>query len=93
MAGDEAGVTLGQPHLSRQDLSTLVRTVVEGLRAKGGERRKGVAVWGDVPGVVSPLWDSRGVGQGWAAEARGRSLTWLLFLFSGQARRIRPPCN
>ncbi|KAF3813147.1 hypothetical protein GH733_018899, partial [Mirounga leonina] len=25
MAGGEAGVTLGQPHLSRQDLATLVR--------------------------------------------------------------------
>lgn len=25
MAGDEAGVTLGQPHLSRQDLGSLVR--------------------------------------------------------------------
>lgn len=25
MAGTEAGVTLGQPHLSRQDLTTLVR--------------------------------------------------------------------
>lgn len=38
MAGDEAGVTLGQPHLSRQDLATLVRRV-RGAPA----RRRGVA--------------------------------------------------
>lgn len=26
MAGDESGVTLGQPHLAKQDLNTLVST-------------------------------------------------------------------
>lgn len=36
MAGDEAGVTLGQPHLSRQDLATLVRP------ARGASARR----WG-----------------------------------------------
>lgn len=35
MAGDEAGVTLGQPHLSRQDLATLVRP------ARGAPGRRG----------------------------------------------------
>lgn len=34
MAGDEAGVTLGQPHLSRQDLGTLVSA------ARGAPRSK-----------------------------------------------------
>lgn len=38
MAGDEAGVTLGQPHLSRQDLATLVRP------ARGTPRGRGQVV-------------------------------------------------
>lgn len=28
MAGDESGTTLGQPHLSKQDLSTLVSDII-----------------------------------------------------------------
>lgn len=39
MAGDEAGVTLGQPHLSRQDLGTLVsaaRGATSGSRGSAG---------------------------------------------------------
>lgn len=35
MAGDEAGVTLGQPHLSRQDLATLVRPAWRAPRGRG----------------------------------------------------------
>lgn len=34
MAGGEAGVTLGQPHLSRQDLATLVRFRSEKMRSE-----------------------------------------------------------
>lgn len=36
MAGDEAGVTLGQPHLSRQDLGTLVSVARWALRSEIG---------------------------------------------------------
>lgn len=35
MAGDESGVTLGQPHLAKQDLSTLVSPYI--LSVSGAE--------------------------------------------------------
>lgn len=57
MAGDEAGVTLGQPHLSRQDLSTLVRTWPGRDSGKKGANGRG-AGFREVD-VVAPLRHSR----------------------------------
>lgn len=65
MAGDEAGVTLGQPHLSRQDLGTLVSAARGapsseiGLPELGGGApgAEGAGVWarGAARGAVSLL--------------------------------------
>lgn len=75
MAGDEAGVTLGQPHLSRQDLATLVRAVHGASRGTGGGwRRAGVPRsggcgrrsrgWGGLAGrcgVGGRRWEAEGI--------------------------------
>lgn len=35
MAGDESGTTLGQPHLARQDLNSLVSATLTSVKASG----------------------------------------------------------
>lgn len=61
MAGDEAGVTLGQPHLSRQDLATLVRP------ARGAPRGRGEAAAGG--GAELRRMRALGAGGAWRGRA------------------------
>lgn len=65
MAGDEAGVTLGQPHLSRQDLGTLVSTARGASRSGIGLPGLGGGAQG-AEGAGGPLWAGE-----WGGAVRG----------------------
>lgn len=64
MAGGEAGVTLGQPHLSRQDLATLVRF-------RSGRMRSELRSGDDRASQEAFRWDSAGLSGAWLAPEPG----------------------
>lgn len=80
MAGTEAGVTLGQPHLSRQDLTTLVRREFGVGRAR---HLRGAVLQGLPWAILCPVL------EGWLMIGSSENLPRLAcFLFFCSYQRV-----